>query len=410
MIKDSDGSVVACHPTKEKANAHMTALYAQEGNMTPRHEFVAQVRDVELRTSGNGKDITMTGYAAVFDSWSAELHTFAGSFKERIDKGAFRNVLDHDPDVRLLFNHNEDMPLARTKSGTLELTEDDKGLRVAARMAPTSYANDLRVAMERGDVDQMSFAFTVADKGDTWNDSNPDEITRTITEIGQLYDVSVVTYPAYPDTEAAVREIRAALEAGRIDRGAIAYKATPAASEGTSWDANAQMTACKNGQDYRAICAWVDSSGDPEQRSSYKFPHHMASGEHPVVWAGVSAGMQRLMGSSIPDGDKRGVYNHLSKHYSQFGKEPPAWDDLQRSFRVASAETDPADEETPPDTAPATDPVDADGADGAAGPETDALDAGTQEESSLDRLRAETRQTLIDERRKYARLLREISR
>lgn len=180
-----------------------------------RTAFVARVDQVELRDSGEGNgDFTLTGHAAVFDRWSEDLATWAGSFRERIAKGAFRQVLKTNPDVRLLFNH-DGLTLARTKSGTLELSEDDTGLRVWARLAPTSQAMDLRMAMQRGDVDQMSFAFTVAE--DDWHeDHDTEEIERTITRIGELYDVSVVTFPAYPDTDAAIRELRAAAAAGKI--------------------------------------------------------------------------------------------------------------------------------------------------------------------------------------------------
>jgi Escherichia/Staphylococcus phage prohead protease len=180
-----------------------------------RSAFVAHVDRVEVRESGEGSgEFTLTGHAAVFNRWSEDLATWAGSFRERIAKGAFGDVLKRKPDVRLLFNH-DGLALARTKSGTLELSEDDEGLRVWARLAPTSTAMDLRMAMQRGDIDQMSFAFTVAE--DEWHeDHETDEIERTIVRVGDLFDVSVVTFPAYPDTAAALREIRTAAAAGKI--------------------------------------------------------------------------------------------------------------------------------------------------------------------------------------------------
>ena len=189
-----------------------------------RQTFVATLDKIECRESRSGKHFTLTGHAAVYNRWSDELHTFAGSFREKIAPGAFRNVLRRKPDVRLLFNHDANFPLARTKSGTLELTEDDQGLAVRAQLAPTSFGNDLRMAMERGDVDQMSFAFTVG--ADEWDDSDKNSITRTIREFDDLFDVSVVTYPAYPDTDAVVREIRAAADAGKItlDLGFVAER------------------------------------------------------------------------------------------------------------------------------------------------------------------------------------------
>lgn len=180
-----------------------------------RVAFVASIDHVEVRESGEGNgDYTLTGHAAVFDRWSEDLDTFAGSFREKIAAGAFADVLKRKPDVRLLFNH-DGLALARTKSGTLELSEDEEGLRVWARLAPTSTATDLRIAMQRGDIDQMSFAFTVAE--DSWHeDKDSDEVERVILRVGDLFDVSVVTFPAYPDTDAAVRELRAAAAAGKI--------------------------------------------------------------------------------------------------------------------------------------------------------------------------------------------------
>lgn len=182
-----------------------------------RMSFYAPLTDVELRDSGNGTDFTLTGHAAVFERWSETLSTWAGDFREKIARGAFADVLTEGPDVRLLVNHDENLILGRTKAGTLELSEDERGLRVWARVAPTSYAADLRLAMQRGDIDQMSFAFAVAEDGDEWREDHEDEeVERVILRIAELYDVSVVTFPAYPDTNAAMRELREASRAGKI--------------------------------------------------------------------------------------------------------------------------------------------------------------------------------------------------
>ena len=114
-----------------------------------RSAFIAEFRDLEIRRSGNDEDFTLTGYAAVYDKWSEELWTPLGSFREKIAPGAFTDALGRNPDVRLLFNH-EGLPLARTKSNTLELSEDAEGLRVWARLDPESTtAKDLRSAMRR---------------------------------------------------------------------------------------------------------------------------------------------------------------------------------------------------------------------------------------------------------------------
>lgn len=138
----------------------------------------------------------LTGYAAVFDSLSEDL----GGFRERIAKGAFAAVLGDD--VRSLWNHDPNFLLGRTASGTLRLAEDEVGLAIENDMPDTAFARDLGVLIDRGDVREMSFAFTVGD--DVWT-AEGDEVTRTITRIDRLYDVSPVTFPAYPDTSVAAR-------------------------------------------------------------------------------------------------------------------------------------------------------------------------------------------------------------
>jgi HK97 family phage prohead protease len=138
----------------------------------------------------------LSGYAAVFNDASVPL-----PFKERIAPGAFRKTLTELPDVRLLINH-EGLPLARTKNDTLTLTEDERGLRFDAELADTQEARDIYTLVNRGDVDQMSFAFRVIRQN--WN---KDKSERTLTEVSLADgDVSVVTYPAYPTTTVEARQ------------------------------------------------------------------------------------------------------------------------------------------------------------------------------------------------------------
>jgi HK97 family phage prohead protease len=166
------------------------------------------VRDVEARQADDGT-MTLRGYAAVFNEASVPL-----PFIETIAPGAFRKTLAETPDVRLLINH-EGLPLARTKNGTLKLTEDDRGLFMDATIADTNEGRDLYKLVERGDVDQMSFAFRVIRQ--KYND---DRSERTLTEVSLSDgDVSVVTYPAYPQTSVEAREqMRAALQAMKEGR------------------------------------------------------------------------------------------------------------------------------------------------------------------------------------------------
>lgn len=157
------------------------------------------VDGIEVRDSNAGDgQFTVRGHASVFNRLSLDL----GGFKEKIARGAFTNVLDKTPDVHALWDHDTRWTLARTRNKTLELREDPLGLHTWARIAPTTYAADLRVLMERGDIDQMSFAFTV--EKDTWEIDENDEITRTITEVRDLYDVTVTAQGAYPQTDVSL--------------------------------------------------------------------------------------------------------------------------------------------------------------------------------------------------------------
>jgi len=161
------------------------------------------VRNIETRQEGDGT-MRLAGYAAVFNDPSVPL-----PFSERIAPGAFRKTLSETPDVRLLINH-EGLPLARTKNNTLTLTEDETGLYIDALLPDTSEARDLWTLVQRGDVDQMSFAFRVIRQ--SWN---KDRTERTLTEVSLADgDVSVVTYPAYPTTTVEARaHLQNAMEA-----------------------------------------------------------------------------------------------------------------------------------------------------------------------------------------------------
>lgn len=160
---------------------------------TERRTFT--VRNIEVRQSADGT-LRMAGYAAVFNEPSLPL-----PFIETIAPGAFTKTLQETPDVRLLINH-EGLPMARTKNGTMTLSEDAMGLYFEAELANTQEARDLHTLVARGDVDQMSFAFRVIRQ--TWS---KDRSERTLIEVSLADgDVSIVTYPAYPSTSVEARE------------------------------------------------------------------------------------------------------------------------------------------------------------------------------------------------------------
>jgi len=170
---------------------------AQQQDHVVRNLYGAdvEVRAIEVRAEEN---MTITGYASVYgDEYDL------GYFTERVAPGAFEGRLDDD--VRLLINH-EGMPLARTTNGTLELTTDGRGLFYRAQLADTQEGRDLYKLIQRGDITQSSFAFTIDD--DEWT---ADRKLRTIKRVGRLYDVSPVTYPASPTTTVQARAMAAGM-------------------------------------------------------------------------------------------------------------------------------------------------------------------------------------------------------
>lgn len=162
----------------------------------------------ELRfDSAAGTAPKIAGHAAVFDQLSEDL----GGFRERIAPGAFAATLASD-DIRALFNHDANLILGRNKAGTLRLKEDLTGLAIEIDPPDNQFARDLVVSMKRGDISQMSFGFyTIVD---AWA-KVAGEWVRTLLEV-ELFDVSPVTYPAYPQTDVAVRALHAAIASEKI--------------------------------------------------------------------------------------------------------------------------------------------------------------------------------------------------
>jgi HK97 family phage prohead protease len=167
-------------------------------------ELRTAAQPLEIRED-EGEAIRVSGYAAVF----GEETNIGGMFTEVIDRGAFANALQRQDDVVFLVNH-DGLPLARTRSGTLRLTEDERGLYMETDLDGTD--PDVRAIvpkMKRGDLDKMSFAFVP--KRQDWDDSG--EIPKRTIQDLELHDVAIVTTPAYDGTEIGLRS----LEAHRAD-------------------------------------------------------------------------------------------------------------------------------------------------------------------------------------------------
>lgn len=168
--------------------------------MKPERRFLTH----EFRVSQQGEAPKIRGYAAVFDVPGEPFGPGVG-FIEEIDPHAFDSVLSGTPDVCGLWNHNQDIVLGRTTSGTLQLSVDARGLAYVIDPPETQAAKDLLVLMRRGDVNKSSFGFIC--KRDQWTDNPDGTVTRRILEFEELLDVSPVTFPAFSQTSADVRSL-----------------------------------------------------------------------------------------------------------------------------------------------------------------------------------------------------------
>jgi HK97 family phage prohead protease len=182
--------------------------------------------NVQIRDSGAGDgSYTISALPIVFNSWSLPLG-FSG-FYERIMPGATKVALENEPHVLHLWDHDSRFVLGSTANGTLDLTESPEGVRSWTRVAPTTFAADLRVLLERGDIDQGSFAFTIERESWTYlNEGTPEErIEVSVEEIGELFDVTTCAMGAYPDTSTIVQNslhssrdrLHNALQEGRVE-------------------------------------------------------------------------------------------------------------------------------------------------------------------------------------------------
>ena len=147
------------------------------------------VGSLEIREDGDG--MTFSGYASVFDAPSQPL-----PFTEVVKPGAFKRSLQARNDIKLLWNHDSGQVLGSTRAGTLQLSEDSRGLFVTAKLPNTSVGRDAAELIKRGDVNAMSFGFSVPSGGDSWSE---DGSTRELNSV-RLHEISIVAFPAYSQT------------------------------------------------------------------------------------------------------------------------------------------------------------------------------------------------------------------
>jgi HK97 family phage prohead protease len=159
-----------------------------------------KAKELRAISTEDGSLRKIVGYASIFDKPSEDM-----GFIEYVKKGAFKKALGKS-DARALFNHDTDtLPLGRQSAGTLVLREDDTGLYYEITPPDTQQARDLMISIDRGDVRESSFGFTVA--VDEWDWSEKDKVKRTIVEVSEIFDVSPVVFAAYNDTSVALRKM-----------------------------------------------------------------------------------------------------------------------------------------------------------------------------------------------------------
>lgn len=180
-------------------------------NNLPERETRFLTGQLEIRAAAETERPRVRGYAAKFNVESENLGSSDYQFREVIEPGAFSDVLNDD--VRALFNHDPNLVLARSKNGggTLTIGQDSTGLWYEFEAPDTQAGRDLMENIRLGNVDQSSFGFSVAKDGQKWEEKQegggPVVMKRTITKVSRLFDVSPVTYPAYPDATVALRSL-----------------------------------------------------------------------------------------------------------------------------------------------------------------------------------------------------------
>ena len=194
----------------EEENRQLVNVEAKEMAKIETRTNTTQFEVREL----DGGGMTFTGYAAIFDAPSQPL-----PFTERIAPGAFKRSLQSRNDIKLLWNHDSSIVLGSTRAGTLRLEEDNVGLRVSADLPDTQAGRDAAYLIKRGDVDSMSFGFSVPKGGDEWVSEN-ERVLKSV----RLFEASVVAFPAYAQTagSTAVRGLDKIAKRAGVDADALA--------------------------------------------------------------------------------------------------------------------------------------------------------------------------------------------
>ena len=217
-------------PQKAEATSKLKALYKSVGLIVPEGASDPAFYEkricplTELRVEGRTQP-KLVGYASVFNQLSVPQM----GFRERVAIGTFRRTLKENPDVRALINHDVNLVLGRTTAGTLELAEDNNGLRSVIHLPRTQYALDLVESVGRGDVNQASVGFRSLVATEAWSREGGETI-RELRDV-DLFDVSIVTFPAFQQTRVEIRSYIHFLEGQEAPE--------PPASAEMAWEAPA---------------------------------------------------------------------------------------------------------------------------------------------------------------------------
>lgn len=155
------------------------------------------LKSLEVRALPEVDELVIGGYALKFNTWSDDLGGFIETISPKALEGADLS------DVRCLVDHEPSQILGRTTAGTLELEVDDVGLKYRCTLPNTQLAKDIHENIRLGNVNQCSFGFMLNEGGDNWVKSDDGLYKRTLNSFKEITDVSVVTYPAYRDTDVA---------------------------------------------------------------------------------------------------------------------------------------------------------------------------------------------------------------
>jgi len=248
------------------------------------------------------KPRSVEGYAAVYNNIDAG----NGFWRDIIHPNAFAKSIANPQQrrrVRYLWDHNSAIP---PLGPITQLSEDSKGLFFVGRLTEgVALADTIYALLKDNAIDELSIGYR-PQVYDFEDDTQSKSTIRHLREL-ELFDISHVVWGM--NDQARVEHVKAfqTLEC----KGAIPFRSYPLADKGLSWDAGAQVKDATDAE-------------NPDLKGSYKLPHHLLDG-YKTVWRGVAAAMARLMqaNTQIPDRDRRGVYEHLAKHYREFDEEPP---------------------------------------------------------------------------------------